>query len=203
MRICGSADRIRGCLMQIRYPILQLFGLDPLHTRILTVDDAVDEGDENSTGCSAEVGVSIRGKCTSSSAAGRTTVAMVTNGGLRARWLRRFVSLTPPPLLVVVLPWNRGGDGKQQSRKQGGMVVDGECRVVTVEEATSKWCPSSLWMSMRRDYGFGGIDQIAATSNSFWNDGWKVETPSTMVGPPITPSPIQRFIGLFQTETKC
>ncbi|MED6157223.1 hypothetical protein PIB30_021421 [Stylosanthes scabra] len=42
-------------------------------------------------------------------------VARVTNGGLLTRRLRRFVLLTPPPILSVILPWNHGDDGKEWS----------------------------------------------------------------------------------------
>ncbi|MED6205799.1 hypothetical protein PIB30_021085 [Stylosanthes scabra] len=39
----------------------------------------------------------------------------VTHGGLVTRLLRWFILLTPPPLLTVVLPWNRSGDGEDWS----------------------------------------------------------------------------------------
>ncbi|MED6168710.1 hypothetical protein PIB30_014175 [Stylosanthes scabra] len=44
----------------------------------------------------------------------------VTNGSPRARQLRRFILLTPPPLLAAVFPWNRGGDaaGRAFVRRQ-------------------------------------------------------------------------------------
>ncbi|MED6193369.1 hypothetical protein PIB30_018711 [Stylosanthes scabra] len=45
--------------------------------------------DVDEAGTSAEVGASVRGKWTDA-------IATATDGGLRARWLRRFVSLTPP-----------------------------------------------------------------------------------------------------------
>ncbi|MED6116824.1 hypothetical protein PIB30_103847 [Stylosanthes scabra] len=45
-----------------------------------------------------------------------SAVARVTDDGLLTRRLRRFVLLTPPPLLAAVLPWNRRGDGEEQSR---------------------------------------------------------------------------------------
>ncbi|MED6195473.1 hypothetical protein PIB30_038161 [Stylosanthes scabra] len=64
---------------------------------------------------STEDDASVRGKCTSSSVAARTTTATVADGGLWARQLRRFVSLTSSPLLAAVFPWNRGDDGEEQS----------------------------------------------------------------------------------------
>ncbi|MED6212417.1 hypothetical protein PIB30_083089, partial [Stylosanthes scabra] len=62
---------------------------------------------------SAEDNGSVRGKCMSSSAAGRTTSATMADGGLWARQLRRFVSLTPPPLLAAIFPWNRSGENEE------------------------------------------------------------------------------------------
>ncbi|MED6108864.1 hypothetical protein PIB30_028184 [Stylosanthes scabra] len=59
----------------------------------------------NEAGTSAEVGASARGKWTGN-------VVIATDGGLRARQLRRLVLLTPPPFLAAVFPWNRGGDGE-------------------------------------------------------------------------------------------
>ncbi|MED6149511.1 hypothetical protein PIB30_063270 [Stylosanthes scabra] len=57
--------------------------------------------------------------------------AMVTDGGLRARLLRRTVLLKLPPLLAVVFPWNRGGDGEEQNRdglqqREEGLAGDGK-----------------------------------------------------------------------------
>ncbi|MED6178074.1 hypothetical protein PIB30_104224 [Stylosanthes scabra] len=51
--------------------------------------------------------VNIGESTTSARSAEVGAIASMTDGGLRARLLRRFISLTPPPLLVAVFPWDR------------------------------------------------------------------------------------------------
>ncbi|MED6123047.1 hypothetical protein PIB30_045601 [Stylosanthes scabra] len=99
-----------------------------LHSHVGVLDGAEDNADLNcSGGCladvvdngirsSAEVSASVRRKWTLSLASGRTTAMTVTNGGLWVQQLRRFFLLNPPPLLAVVLLWNRRGDGEDWSR---------------------------------------------------------------------------------------
>ncbi|MED6188917.1 hypothetical protein PIB30_090591 [Stylosanthes scabra] len=78
-----------------------------------------DAGDVDNRGRgSAEVGTFVKGKWTVATAKEGAT-ATVTNGSPRARQLRRFILLTPPPLLATVFPWNCGGDGEEHSR--GGL----------------------------------------------------------------------------------
>ncbi|MED6108212.1 hypothetical protein PIB30_021507 [Stylosanthes scabra] len=64
------------------------------------------------THCGAEDGTVTKGKWTDA-------IATATNGGLKARQLRRFFLLTPPPLLAAVLPWNRGCEREEWSRNAG------------------------------------------------------------------------------------
>ncbi|MED6195075.1 hypothetical protein PIB30_034619 [Stylosanthes scabra] len=61
-------------------------------------EDFADKGTESS----AEVSASAKGKWTGA-------IATVSDGGLRARLLRRFFLLTPPPLLATttIFPWDR------------------------------------------------------------------------------------------------
>ncbi|MED6218220.1 hypothetical protein PIB30_024859 [Stylosanthes scabra] len=65
--------------------------------------------DVDEAGTNVEVGASVRGKWTGA-------IATATDGGLRARRLRRFVLLTSSPLLAAVLPWNRSGEREEWSR---------------------------------------------------------------------------------------
>ncbi|MED6169169.1 hypothetical protein PIB30_019103 [Stylosanthes scabra] len=74
------------------------------------------------THCGAEVGGVAKGKLSMLS---MTTTATdlrcgsdvgYVDDGLRARLLRRFVLLTPPPLLAAVIPWNRDGEREEWSR---------------------------------------------------------------------------------------
>ncbi|MED6205969.1 hypothetical protein PIB30_022573, partial [Stylosanthes scabra] len=70
--------------------------------------------------------------------------------GLRARRLRRFVSLTLPPLLVAVLPWTRNGEREEWSRgcwQWGEGMVSGRSSYVPAAEMASKRCHSSFWMN--------------------------------------------------------
>ncbi|MED6193368.1 hypothetical protein PIB30_018710 [Stylosanthes scabra] len=54
-----------------------------------------------------------------SGSAGNDDVARVIDRDLLKRRLRRFVSLTPPPLLAAVLPWTRDGERGEWSRGCG------------------------------------------------------------------------------------
>ncbi|MED6175884.1 hypothetical protein PIB30_082522 [Stylosanthes scabra] len=116
---------------------------------------------DNGTMSSVKVGASVRGMCTSMTLEGGTrprafvvggecitltsrgveggAVATVADGGLVMRLLRRFILLTPPPLLAAVLPWDREDrrrtEGDQHRRtvpappcelaRQGGSSTDG------------------------------------------------------------------------------
>ncbi|MED6157134.1 hypothetical protein PIB30_020452 [Stylosanthes scabra] len=74
---------------------------------VVAKGNVVDVGSADLTrGSSAVVGASVEGMWTM---AGRTTAATVAYGGILTRRLRWFVSLTPPPLLAVVFPWDRDG----------------------------------------------------------------------------------------------
>ncbi|MED6167904.1 hypothetical protein PIB30_007219 [Stylosanthes scabra] len=84
--------------------------------------------DVDEAGTSAEVGASERGKWTGA-------VATATDGGLRAQWLRRFVSLTPPPLLAVVFPWNPGGAEQRLAGRSSSLLCFGNGDTETVKES--------------------------------------------------------------------
>ncbi|MED6108203.1 hypothetical protein PIB30_021340 [Stylosanthes scabra] len=62
-----------------------------------------------------------------------TSVKTTTDGGLWTRWLRRFVSLTPPPLLAAVLPWNRGSEVEVQSQDAWNRTANTNGDVVDIE----------------------------------------------------------------------
>ncbi|MED6134938.1 hypothetical protein PIB30_041668 [Stylosanthes scabra] len=65
-----------------------------------------------------------------SDSAGNGSIARVTEGGLLTRRLRRFVLLTPPPLLAAVFLWDHGGEGHNGSLQ--GRVVASESGSVMV-----------------------------------------------------------------------
>ncbi|MED6219727.1 hypothetical protein PIB30_038464 [Stylosanthes scabra] len=64
----------------------------------------------------------------------KSSAATVTNGDLRARQLKWFISLTPPPLLAAVFPWNRGGD-----EKNGAALIGSGARRLTSTTAGNCW----------------------------------------------------------------
>ncbi|MED6189407.1 hypothetical protein PIB30_095703, partial [Stylosanthes scabra] len=73
---------------------------------------------ENEASRSTEVGAFAKGKRIATTLEDIATpvedeTTTVTNGGLRARCLRRFVLLNPPPLLVAILPWDRDNSEKR------------------------------------------------------------------------------------------
>ncbi|MED6213973.1 hypothetical protein PIB30_098598 [Stylosanthes scabra] len=68
----------------------------------LSYGDSASHAEDRGTS-SAEVDVSAKGKWTDA-------IAAVFDGGLRARLLRRFFLLNPPPLLAAVFPWDGGGE---------------------------------------------------------------------------------------------
>ncbi|MED6225731.1 hypothetical protein PIB30_096474 [Stylosanthes scabra] len=195
--------------------------------------DDIDLDDEAS--CSAEVGASIRGKCTSSSAAGRTMAATVEDdamrwksqrpialdpwavvesrepqaapdgaivetgrrtsavvedgeamekkndpatmtGGPRARKLRRFFLLTPPPLLVALFPWNRGGtvvaDGEEEWKKQDEVIVKiAGCAIDGAGVGGATVADSSICINAMNEKERMGIDPLFSFSVNVGNEG--------------------------------
>ncbi|MED6124032.1 hypothetical protein PIB30_055152 [Stylosanthes scabra] len=100
-------------------------------------DDTVAKGNVDSTevdvgsadltnGSSDVVGAFAEGMWTAPS---RTTVAKVADGDIRARRLRRFVSLTPPPLLAAVLPWNRDDKKRLEGDRDRRAVLIPSCEL--------------------------------------------------------------------------
>ncbi|MED6201908.1 hypothetical protein PIB30_099763, partial [Stylosanthes scabra] len=81
--------------------------------RILAIIDDIDlsyggsaSHDEDRAASSAEVGGSVKGKW-------KGAITTVSDRGLQARRLRRFVLLNPPPLLAAVFPRNRGDEREE------------------------------------------------------------------------------------------
>ncbi|MED6195837.1 hypothetical protein PIB30_041627, partial [Stylosanthes scabra] len=66
-----------------------------------------------------------------SGSTGNGAIAKVTEVGLLMRRLRRFVLLTPPPLLAAMFPWDRGGEGHNGSL-QGRSVASGSGSVMVL-----------------------------------------------------------------------
>ncbi|MED6195558.1 hypothetical protein PIB30_038982 [Stylosanthes scabra] len=99
-----------------------------------------DTADLNCSGCVRDVDEGTRpatsvniGESTASARSGTEhgAIGTTTDGGLRAR---RFLSLTPPPLLAAVLPWNRGGEEEVWSHDAWNWTVNTNEEAVDVED---------------------------------------------------------------------
>ncbi|MED6207329.1 hypothetical protein PIB30_034747 [Stylosanthes scabra] len=112
--------------------------------RIGAMDDGGEQDTSNNVVSAEEmqtwVTTVVEGELTTGAVVGasakekrRTIVAGVdatmTEGGFRAKQLRRFLSLNPPPLLAAVLPWDH--DRSKMREAGGGTMDDGLYKMMT------------------------------------------------------------------------
>ncbi|MED6220672.1 hypothetical protein PIB30_047103 [Stylosanthes scabra] len=119
----------------------------------------------------AEVGASERGKWTSA--------ATATVGVLQAQLLKRFVILTPPPLLADVFPWDRDGESSSSAESsfsssltRPASLMDDDVVVsgAVVTEMVGFW-DGSMMRRKRQQCAPKSSDEIRIC------DGWMVLTP--------------------------
>ncbi|MED6121703.1 hypothetical protein PIB30_032703 [Stylosanthes scabra] len=121
--------------------------------------------DVDEAGTSAEVGASERGKWTGA-------VATATDGRLWAQWLRRFVSLTPPPLLAIVFPWNPGGAEQRLAGRSSSLLCfgNGEKLADVFTSAATTACKTPFAVT-KVPWGYGGDTETVKESVGFRVDG--------------------------------
>ncbi|MED6119847.1 hypothetical protein PIB30_015591 [Stylosanthes scabra] len=127
----------------------------------------------------------------------KTGAATMADRGLRAQLLRRFILLTPPLLLAVVLPWNRGGDDEERSRdrwqRRAAASTRGDKRnldeLLSGTVLTGSWCYGAMQTTTGRREGAAVVEsgslfdfengrhdpRLAGVELATTNGWWKLE----------------------------